>query len=174
MANEIGQTTSSQTPSGAPKVGFTLDEKAKTTIMWVAIFYVASRAIDFIVGWIGMRFFAGGLLGQLTSYGMTFPASGFIQDIIWSAIWGGVLGFVIVRGWSWFQQVNQKTFKFTSVFKFFFVWDVITAVAVGVLLSFSIFFLGMMPLLFNVAGIIGGAFVFAKGFETKLGGMYKL
>ena len=174
MANELGQSPSPQTPPGAaPKVGFTLDANAKTTIQWVAIFYVASRAIEFIIGWIGMRLFAGGLIGQFAGYG-TFPLSGFIRDMIWGAIWGVILGFVIARGWSWFQQVNRNTFKFTSVFKFFFVWDVLLAVVVGVLLSFSVFFLGMMPLLLHIAGIVAGAFVFAKGFETKLGHLYKL
>lgn len=173
MPNE----TQGQAPgqSEAPKVGFTLDAKAKTTIQWVAIFYVASRAVEFIIGWIGMRFFAGGgLLGQFASYSMAFPTSGFIRDMVWGAIWGVVFGFVIARGWSWFQQVNQRTFKFTSVFKFFFVWDVLLAVVLGVFLSFSVFFLGMMPLLSNIVGIIAGAFIFAKGFEAKLGGMYRL
>lgn len=161
--------------SGASKVGSSMDTNLKLTLQWVAIFYVASRVVEYIIGWIGIRFFAGGLVGRFArAYGGGFPIGGLVSDLVWAAIVGLIIGFIIYKYWSAFQGWNQKTFKFASVFKFFFVWDVIIAVLVGVLLSFSAFFIGALPVLFNVIGIIIGAFVFAKGFETKLGHLYRM
>lgn len=144
-------------------------------MIWTAVFYAASRAAEEIIGWIGFRFFAGGVVGRLVQYtGFTFPVGNIIRSVIWALIIGAILGFVISKFWPAFQRFNQKTLKLTSVFKFFFVWDVIAAVVFGVLISFSAFFTGALPVLFTVIGIVVGAFVFAKGFETKLGHLYRM
>lgn len=168
------QQTQPSQPQQPQKQGLDLnfDSTTKLTIQWVAIFYLASRFIEFISNWIGFRFFGGGMLGKYAGY-VSFPVNDFIKDMIWAAIIGIVLGFVVSKYWVYFQNWNQKTFKFATPFKFFLVWDIIVAIVVGVLLSFTVFFFGTLPLIFNVAGIVVGAYVFAQGFTKKLGHLYK-
>lgn len=168
------ESTSSMPSTSSPKVGFTLDAKTKETIKWSAIFYAGQRLVEGILSWIGFRFFAGGLVGRFGRVAYEFPVRGLVNDLIWGAISGAIFGFILAKYWSWFQNLNRKTVHAKNYFKFIFIVNVVVSVVLTLLLSFTAFFIGALPLLFNLVGLILGAWIYAQGMSKKVGNLYQL
>lgn len=167
------------TPPGAavptPKVDFSLDEKTKQTVLWSAILYAAQRVVQGVISWIGFRYFAGGLVGRLGGFGgYALPLGSLVNGLIWGAVQGAIFGFVLAKYWGWFQNLNRKTIKATNYFKFLFIFNVVISVVLTLLLSFTAFFVGALPLVINLIGLILGAYIYAQGMSKKVGHLYQL
>ena len=161
------------TSQSSPKVGFSLDSKTAETIKWSAIFSAVQRVVVGIIGWIGFRFFAGGLVGRFGGFfTYTFPVGQLVGDLIWGAVGGAVFGFILAKQWGWFQNLNRKTIKAKNFFMFMFIFDVVVSVLLTLLLSFTAFVVGFLPLIFNLAGLIIVSWIYAQGMSKKVGNLY--
>lgn len=163
------------TTQSSPKVGFSLDHNTTETIKWSAIFFAAQRVVAGLISWIGFRFFAGGLVGRFGGFfTYTFPVSSLVSDLIWGAVAGAVFGFILAKQWGWFQNLNRKTVKAKNFFMFLFIFDVVVSVVLTLLLSFTAFIVGFVPLIFNLAGLILGSWIYAQGMSKKVGNLYQV
>lgn len=164
--------------------GFQFDARTTEIIKWSAIFNAAQSVVGRVLSYFAARFLIGGLaggvirlgyaLGATSGYYYSFPINSLIRDLIWSAVIGAVLGLAYSRSWSFFQKWNQKTFKFTSLFKFFFVWHVIISVGVWFLFSWAALFIGFTYFTVTLAITVLEGFIYAKGMDMKVGNILKM
>lgn len=169
-------------PGAGQSAGFNLDARTVEVIKWSAIFNAAQAVVGSVLTYLAARFLIGGLAGGLirlgyafgarSSYG--FPVASLVRDLIWAAVIGAIIGFAFSRSWPWFQKWNQKTFKFTSLFKFLFVWHVIISVAVWFLFSWAALFIGFTYFLATLLIVVLEGFIYAKGMDLKTGQILKM
>lgn len=146
-----------------------LDQKAKDSIQWMAIYGGVAAAAEVVITFIGMSLMGYGLVG----FGM--PVGQIINQLIWGAIMGAIFGFVLAKYYASIMDFNRKYLAnfFGSLFKLLFYPYIISgalsifagagAIAVG---------LGIGPLVAFV-GIIAVRYVYAKMVVAKLGQYYQ-
>lgn len=164
--------------------GFQFDARTVEVVKWSAIFNAAQSVVGRVLSYFAARFLIGGLVGGIARLGYAlgasggyyyrFPVESLVRDLIWAVVIGAAVGFAFARSWPWFQKWNQKTFKFTSLFKFLFVWHVIISVAVWFLFSWAALFIGFTYFLATLGITILEGFIYAKGMDMKLGNVLKM
>ena len=149
-----------------------LDQKAKDSIQWMAIYGAVASGAESIVTYFANVF--------LTAYGSFIGISGFpvnmlLNGVLWGAIYGAIFGFVLSKFYQQIMDFNRDYLKnfFGSLFKLLFYPYIISGIF-GVLggLGAAAAGIGIGPLVAFV-GIVVVRYFYAKMVVSKLGQYYQ-
>ncbi len=160
-------------PGPKKEFSFDLDERTKKTMIWSAVWYAVALGIENVVQQMSY-YFVGGTAGYFyRAYGGAldyFHAGSLFNDLLWGAVIGAVVGFVLSKFYSHIQDIVKKHLKgkLDTMFKLLFYPSLVGA-------AFALFFGGMfafavgaMFVLINIGGSVLGAFVYAKMLSGKI------
>lgn len=148
-----------------------LDQKAKDSIKWMAIYGGLANAAEVVTSYFTMAFFSG--VGSFIGY-VGFPGGQLVNQLIWGAITGAIFGFILSKYYVSIMDFNRKYLAnfFGSLFKLLFYPYLIS----GVLSLFAgagalVAGFGIAPLA-AFAGIFVVRYFYAKMVVSKLGQYY--
>lgn len=180
--NPTPETPQAPAPPPTPTVASQLDIKTVTTIKWSAIWFAVSSAIRSFAVYISL-FFVGGLAGELISingffdgFFSNFILKSLISAIIWGAVIGAAYGFFIAKMYPQLQEWNKQYLKgkINTMFKLLFYVPLAASLVQFLFMGGieTIRFLGIVPFLVIIGGIILGSFIYAKMLNGKISSMY--
>lgn len=156
-----------------------LDQKAKDSIKWMAIFGAAASAVEQVVTYFASTYFTtyGQLaqqFGQIAGVG-GFPVNSVLNSAVWGAVSGAIFGFVLSKYYASIMEFNRNYLKnfFGSLFKLLF-YPYIIAGAFTVLGGLGALAAGAgIGILVIFVSIIVVRYFYAKMVVAKLGAYYQ-
>ncbi len=156
-----------------------LDQKAKDSIQWMAIFGAAASAAETIITYFANMYFTtyGNLaqqFGQIVGVG-GFPVNSVVSSAVWGAVMGAIFGFVLSKYYQSIMEFNRNYLKnfFGSLFKLLF-YPYIIAGAFTILGGLGALAAGAgIGILLTFVGIIVVRYFYAKMVVAKLGAYYQ-
>ena len=156
---------------------FKLDSRTIETMKWSAVWNAVSNVIQTFAGYLSL-YFIGGYQGEwFRAFGgiaQQLPVRQLLNDAIWGAVIGVVIGFVLSKFYTQIQDINKKYLKgsLNTFFKLLFYPVVVGALAGFFLTSSASLYIGIVPLLIIVAGSILGGYIYAKMMTKYVGSQY--
>lgn len=179
------QSQSSPDPqkSSAPKSGgsnpgkefsFDLDDRTKNTMIWSAVWYAVALGVEDLVHQAGYYFAWSGLYRAYGGVFGTFYAGSLVSSVIWGAVIGAAVGFVLSKFYPKIQEINKKHLKgkLDTMFKLLFYPSLVGAALALLFGGMLAFGWGGIYILFSVGGTVLGAFIYAKMLSAKIGKDY--
>lgn len=167
---------SPQAPRPASKLF--ADPRAVATMKASAIWNAVGSVIDGVFGYFA-TFFIGGIAGEFVrAFGGTLsklPVGSLIKEAVWAAIYGALIGFILSNYFAQIKNLNKQYLrgKLNTFFKLLFYPSVAIAVLLGVLASSVSFYVGFMPFVIILAGVIVRSYIYAKMVTRAVGSLYE-
>jgi Na+/H+-dicarboxylate symporter len=148
-----------------------LDQKAKESIKWMAIYGAAASGAEVITTYFAMMFLSG-----LSSFGFGgFPGGQVVNQVIWGAVTGAIFGFILSKYYPSIMEFNRKYLGnfFGSLFKLlFYPYLIAGAISLFAGAGAAAVGFGIGPLA-AFAGVFVIRYVYAKMVVGKLGQYYQ-
>ncbi len=163
--------------SPGKEFSFDLDDRTKNTMIWSAVWYAVALGIENVVQQMSY-YFVGGTAGYFyRAYGGlmgTFHLGSLVTNLIWGAVIGAVVGFVLSKFYPQIQDIVKKHLKgkLDTMFKLLFYPSLVGAAFALLFGGMFAFAVGAMFVLVNIGGSVLGAFVYAKMLSGKIGKDY--
>lgn len=160
-----------------PTPEFKLDHRTVETIRWSALWNAAASAIQTFAAYFSI-YFVGGYSGELfRAFGgiaRQLPVRQLINDALWGAIIGAIMGFLLSKFYTQIQDINKKFLggSLNTFFKLLFYPVVVGSLLGFFLTSAASFYIGILPLLIIVGGSVLGGYVYAKMMTKHVGSLY--
>jgi hypothetical protein len=170
-----------QQPPSTPKFSLHVDERAKETMKWSAMWNGVAVAIMEAAAYIGATVFGGEISDALRlarAFGVdanSFDVNLFLKNIFWGLVWGAVGGFVLSIYYDLFKQWNLRYFygRLNTLFKLIFYPTLAVELLVTILALMYAFAVGILMPLIMLSGVILARYIYAIMMVKTVGKFYK-
>ncbi len=155
-----------------------LDQKAKESMQWFAIYGAVAAAAETLVSKLAASWFMSSVNigGYNIALGQTFSFGGIVNSAVWGAVSGAIFGWVLSK---YYSQIIGFTSKYLgkymdNLFKLLFYPYVVAFLLSALGAGATTLFAGSagLALLVSFAGTLAIRYFFAKMLVAKIGQYY--